>query len=152
MDLPAVDVADLQERPVDLERVRRLAASVLRAEGRPEAALSVALVDDARISELHEQFLGDPDPTDVISFPLEDDLDLPGPRLLGEVVVSTDTAAREAAERGLPFEREVLLYVAHGTLHLLGWDDHEDAERERMHARQEELLEAFLTADGAPRA
>ena len=58
-----------------------------------------------------------------------------------------DTAAREAQARGLPFEEELLRYVVHGTLHLLGYDDHDDADRERMHARQEELLAEYL---GAP--
>lgn len=128
--------------PVDIERVRTAAAAVLVAEGRPEANLSVSLTDDEEIAVLHAEYLGVPGPTDVISFPLEDDF---APEsVLGEVVVSVDTAAREATERGLPFEHELLLYVIHGTLHLLGYDDREEAERTRMHARQDELLARFL--------
>ena len=136
-----------RKRRVDPERVRALAAHVLRAEGRPDAALSVTVVNDRRIAALHRDYLQVPGPTDVLSFPLDDDGDagVPGlPSLLGEVVVSADTAAREARARRLPFERELLLYVAHGALHLLGYDDHEPRERARMHRRQETLLERFL--------
>jgi probable rRNA maturation factor len=138
-----VQVADLREDGVlaiDPEALRRAAESVLEAEGRGDAHLSVTVVDDARMAELHEQYLNVAGPTDVLSFPLDDDVPSPIP-LLGEVVVSADTAAREATERGLPWERELLLYVIHGTLHLLGYDDHEEDERVRMHARQEELLD-----------
>ena len=128
--------------PVDPERVRAAAAAVLAAEGRADANLSVTLTSDAEIATLHAEYLGVPGPTDVISFPLEDDV---GPEtVLGEVVVSVDTAAREAAERGTSLERELLLYVIHGSLHLLGYDDQSEPERARMHARQEALLAAFL--------
>jgi probable rRNA maturation factor len=140
---PRVEVLVRQRRHrVDPERVAALAAHVLRAERRADAALSVTIVSDRRIAALHREYLDAPGPTDVISFPLggEDD---PDPTL-GEVVVSADTAAREAKARGLPFERELLLYVAHGTLHLLGYDDHAPKERARMHRRQEVLLERFL--------
>ena len=136
-----VSVADLQERAVDLEALEALAHAVLVAEGEPSAQLSVAVVDDEHMSELHERYSGVPGPTDVLSFPLDDG---PGPQeLLGEVVVSSDTAAREALERGLPFEEELQRYVVHGILHLVGYDDQEPAERERMHARQEALLAEF---------
>jgi probable rRNA maturation factor len=130
---------------VDLAKVEALAAHVLVAEGRPDAALSVTLVDDEAMAELHARYSRVEGPTDVLAFPLEDG-DGPGPGLLGEVVVSTDTAAREARARGLPFLRELLLYVAHGTLHLLGHDDHDPLPRRRMHRRQAALLAAFLDA------
>lgn len=148
---PSVEVLVRQRRHrVDPARVAALAAHVLRAERRADAALSVTIVSDRRIAALHREYLDVPGPTDVISFPLEDELPLgDGPRLLGEVVVSADTAAREARARRLPFERELLLYVAHGTLHLLGYDDHDPKERARMHRRQEALLDRFL-ARGAP--
>lgn len=127
----------------DPARVRALVRAVLRAEGAGDRRVSVAFVDDREIARIHVGFLGVPGPTDVVSFPLEDEHD----DLLGEVVVSTDTAAREARARKLPLDREVLLYVVHGLLHLLGYDDHRAADRRRMHARQEELLEAFLAKE-----
>ena len=140
---PHVEVLVRQRRHrVDRARVAALAAHVLRAEKRADAALSVTIVSDRRIAALHREYLDVPGPTDVISFPLGTPGD-PDP-MLGEVVVSADTAAREAKARRLPFERELLLYVAHGTLHLLGYDDHEPRERDRMHRRQEALLARFL--------
>lgn len=149
----SVEVANRQRRHrVDVAEARALAEHVLRAEGREAAGLSVAIVSDRAIAKLHREFLDVPGPTDVISFPLEDDV--PGPAcgdVLGEVVVSADTAAREARARRLPFRRELLLYVAHGTLHLLGYDDHAPRDRARMHARQEALLDAFLARRRAGR-
>jgi len=147
MSDPAQRVAVSDEREsldpaLDLADAAAAAAAVLAAEGRADAHLSVALVDDERIAELHVEFMDVPGPTDVISFPLEDDG--PGPQILGDVVVSVDTAAREARERGITCREELLRYVVHGTLHLLGYDDLEASERERMHARQEELLRRYL--------
>ena len=141
-----VEVADRQGRPVDPARVAAAAAYTLEAEGCAQL-LSVTLVDDDEMAELHVRFSGVAGPTDVLAFPLADDGGPPLPpelQLLGEVVVSTDTAAREAEARGHAFERELLLYVIHGTLHLLGYDDHEPSARARMHARQDALLEGFL--------
>ena len=150
--MPTVEVSDERETKdpvVDLSRVKGAAAAVLSAEDRADAHLSVAVVDDPFIADLHERFSGIPGATDVLAFPLGDDGHSHGssgpPPLLGEVVVSVDTAAREARERGLTTERELLLYVMHGTLHLLGYDDHDPQERTRMHSRQEQLLEAFMS-------
>lgn len=144
---PRVALADLQRRRVDRAAVRGVAAHVLRAEGRAGAALSVTLVDDEAMADLHLRYSRVPGPTDVLAFPLgAGSSDGPGDDLLGEVVVSTDTAAREAKARGLTLLRETLLYVAHGTLHLLGWDDHRAADRRRMHARQSALLDSFLAS------
>jgi probable rRNA maturation factor len=141
--MDSIEIADRQRRyKASPTRLRALARFVLLAEGRTEeCGLSVALVRDPEIARIHGEFLGDPTPTDVVSFPLEDERD----DLLGEVVVSTDTAAREARSRGLTLDREVLLYVVHGILHLLGYDDHRKRDRDVMHARQEELLERFLS-------
>jgi probable rRNA maturation factor len=133
-------------RVLPLDQIALVAARVLAAEGQPEAELSVTLVDDARIAQLHLDYMQIPGPTDVISFPLGDPED-PIP-ILGEVTVSVDTAAREANERGLTLTEELLRYVVHGTLHLFGYEDHEPVERERMLARQEELLAEGLAALG----
>lgn len=127
-----------------LEAIAAVAFHVLQAEGQPEAELSVTLVDDDRIAQLHVDYMDIPGPTDVISFPLGDPED-PVP-ILGEVVVSVDTAAREAEERGITLREELLRYVVHGTLHLFGYDDHEPEDYAAMHARQEELLAEALAA------
>ena len=132
-----IQVADLQKRyRTDPRRVRSLARSVLAAEGKAGRALSVALVNDDEIARIHLDFLGVPGPTDVVSFPLEDEQD----DLLGEVVVSTDTAAREARKRKLTLDREVLLYVVHGILHLCGYDDVSRKDETLMRKRECEVL------------
>ncbi len=119
---------------LDVGEIRRVLAAVLEREG-ADLGLSVALVDDAAIHRLNREFLDHDHPTDVISFDLGDD-----PGVGGEIVVSVDTARREAAERGCDLRSELLLYCVHGVLHLLGYDDHDVEDRSRMHARQRELL------------
>jgi probable rRNA maturation factor len=129
--------------PPALDEIAAVARHVLQAEGQPDSELSVTLVDDERIAEIHVDYMDIPGATDVISFPLSDPED-PIP-ILGEVVVSVDTAAREAAERGISLREELLRYVVHGTLHLFGYDDHEPDDYAAMHARQEELLGQALS-------
>lgn len=83
---------------------------------------------------LHEQFLQDPTPTDVMAFPYGDE------DLFGEVVVNLDMAIERAKELGCSPLGELELYVVHGVLHLLGFDDQEPKERERMRAAEREVL------------
>jgi len=94
----------------------------------------VSLIDDAEMEELHLRYLGEPGPTDVLSFPL----DPPGggeePRLLGDVVIAPSVAARNNPKDP---GGELRLLLVHGILHLLGYDHEEDAERAEMWARQE---------------
>lgn len=113
-------------------RRRRLAAVVRRlgpslgAEGRE---VTVVLVDDVTIAARNERDRGVPGPTDVLSYPTHEPDDVGFPELdhLGDVVVSLDTAARQARERGVPAWHEVAELVAHGLVHLLG-HDHVDAQ------------------------
>ncbi len=125
-----VQIANAQKKVrIPQRKVRRLARRLLGKRG-----LSLAFVTDAAIRRLNRRFLGHDRPTDVLAFRLD-----PGP-LLGEVVVSAETAAREARRRALPAEEELLRYVAHGILHLLDWDDRRPRDRARMWARQEREL------------
>lgn len=118
-----------------LERtLDRLGAIAARRARRP-VELTYALVGDEEMAGLHERFSGVSGPTDVLAFPL-----LETPQLVGDVVVSVDTARREAAKRRLPAYDEVVLYATHGTLHLLGLDDHAPAERRRMRRAEREVL------------
>jgi probable rRNA maturation factor len=89
----------------------------------------ISLVDDTTIARLHEEFMGIPGATDVITFQH------------GEIIVSLDTAARVAAGLGRSTADEVLLYCIHGLLHLYGYDDTTPSARAAMHARQDELAE-----------
>jgi probable rRNA maturation factor len=134
---PRVLLSNRQHAPVDEEGLRALASDTLRSEGVERAELSVSFVDADEIAELHERFMDEPGPTDVLSFPLDDVDGADGPgsvRLLGDVVI-----APAEAERNNPSDpvAELRLLLVHGILHLLGYDHEEDGARTRMWERQE---------------
>ena len=132
---PAILVSDRQSMPVDVDVLIELARATLRGEGLDRVELSVSFVEPGEIEELHVRFMGEPGPTDVLSFPLDlDDVDEEGVRMLGDVVIAPSVAA--ANNPGEP-EAELRLLLVHGILHLLGYDHEEDAEKAQMWARQE---------------
>jgi probable rRNA maturation factor len=102
------------------------------------AELSIALVDDARMSDLHERFMNIPGPTDVLTFEL--DHDGRGRVVSGEVVLCVPEARRRARELGHDIRHELLLYALHGMLHLSGHDDRTDASYRRMHRAEDRIL------------
>jgi probable rRNA maturation factor len=119
--------------PFSQARLKEMLARVLTDHG-CRGTLSVALVNDRAIRRVHRQFLGKDTATDVISFPLDDGL--PGSDLFGELVISVETARREARARRLRPEDELLLYAIHGALHLAGYDDTTPAKRRRMRRKE----------------
>jgi probable rRNA maturation factor len=122
--------------PLDRRAVRRAVTAILSDAGIAEATISVAVVDDREIADLHGRFLDDPTPTDVLSFLLERSESY----LEGEVVVSAETALASAAKyRATPGE-ELLRYVIHGTLHLVGFDDATPRGRAAMRRGEREHL------------
>jgi probable rRNA maturation factor len=127
---------------LDAERHRwETAASVLgRAGGRE--TLTIAFVTDAELARLHAQFLDDPTPTDVITFPAE-----PGFGAAGEICVSADAAARQP---GRAFSLELTLYVVHGWLHLAGHDDLNPAAKRRMRRAERSALAHLRAARALP--
>ena len=134
---PRVLISNRQDRPVDEEGLRSLARDTLRGEGIARAELSVSFVEQEEIEALHERFMDEAGPTDVLSFPLDDvDEAKEGERvrLLGDVVVAPTEAARNTP--GDP-ESELRLLLVHGILHLLGYDHEDDGARTRMWERQE---------------
>jgi probable rRNA maturation factor len=161
LDIYAADEqADL---PVAVERWSGLARSVLEAEGIvSETEVSLLFVDEATIASLNERFLDKTGPTDVLSFPIEDEADRSGRSpdeggtgpgsieadtgrllLLGDVVICPAVAARNAVEHGVTVDDELALLVVHGILHLLGMDHEVDDEAERMEQRERHLLARF---------
>jgi probable rRNA maturation factor len=143
---PRILISNRQGAAIDEEGLRSLARDTLRGEGIDRAELSVSFVESEEIEELHERFMDEPGPTDVLSFPL-DDVEGPaedgakdgakdgdGTRQLGDVVV-----APAEAERNNPADPdgELRLLLVHGILHLLGYDHEDDDERTRMWERQE---------------
>ena len=115
----------------------------------PDGEISILLVDDPQITTLNQKYLYRQGPTNVIAFPMrEDEFSHLTPHLLGDVVVSVDTAAREAQEAGLSKERRFNELLIHGILHLFGYD-HENSEKEarRMEDKSRELLEMIRNDD-----
>ncbi len=104
----------------------------------PLAELSVALVGDKRMGDLHERFLSIPGPTDVLTFPL--DVDGRGRVTAGEVVLCVPEARRRAGGHGVTVRQELLLYAVHGLLHLCGYDDRTTAGFRRMHRKEDDIL------------
>jgi len=129
----------VSERVAGDAAIRAAAEAALAHGGRPGLGVDVILVSDRALAALHAQFLGDPSPTDVIAF----DLGAEGESPAAEIYVSVDCARRVARARGVSAERELLLYVVHGALHLCGYDDHADAERKRMRAAEARVLHAL---------
>lgn len=121
----------------DESQLRDAIIRTLRRHDCPQAKISVALVDDARMAQLNKQYLRQDGATDVLSFNLSEE---PFDLLEGEVVISTQTAEREALDRGHDPMAEVLLYAIHGTLHLLGLKDDTAEQADRMHRIEDEVL------------
>lgn len=126
---------------LDLGGVRRAIEIALSDAPFAGADIHVVVVDDATIHDLNRRFLGHNEPTDVLSFAMEDETDANEQRRIeGEIIVSADTAERVAGDFGWSREDELLLYVVHGTLHLIGYDDRTPSLKARMQAREREIL------------
>jgi len=141
--------------PVDLDALAGLAAKLVAALDR-ELDVSVALLDDVEMDRLHLIHCGIAGTTDVLSFP-EDSGAAPEDQsvgtVAGDLAVGVEVAAREAASRGRTIEAELMVYIVHGVLHLLGERDHDRACAARMVVRQDRLLEALgLPATDEPRS
>ena len=122
-----------------------LAARILSDSDRNEAELSILVTDDAEIRALNSQFRATDRPTDVLSFSqLEGEGPVSGPELLGDVVISWETAKWQAFERGETLLDEMKRLLVHGVLHLLGYD-HEEGEgtASEMKALEERYLDHF---------
>lgn len=124
--------------PLDHDCLVRALKMVWEIGGSPQGEVSVALVDDDAIADLHMRHMNLPEPTDVLSFVLSADDEY----LEGEIVASAETAAREATRLGWPATSELLLYVVHGALHLVGFDDIEPIDRAKMRVQERVVLES----------
>jgi probable rRNA maturation factor len=124
------------------QQLRTQADRMLSYLGLDDAELSVVLVGDRAIQALNRQYMGKDRPTDVLSFPLGDAPTADQPRLLGDVVISLPTAARQARGRKRPLLAEARFLLAHGLLHLLGYDHATAREKRRMDAATRRLVRA----------
>lgn len=127
------------------------ARHLLLAFDLPDGELSVVLCDDAFIQPLNRDWRGKDRPTDVLSFAQREGEEAdPDDDVLGDVVISLQTAARQAEERGHTLDHEVRVLLVHGVLHLLGYDHEQDDEAEEMEALERELLAELPGPDHAP--
>jgi probable rRNA maturation factor len=131
---PVIMLDDRQSDAVDVEGLIGLARTTLLGEGIADAELSISLVTEDEIAELHERYLHEAGPTDVLSFPLDDEAGEDGLRQLGDVVIAPAVAAGNTPDDPAA---ELRLLLVHGILHLLGHDHMDDGERAEMWARQE---------------
>jgi probable rRNA maturation factor len=131
---PLIAIDDRQTDAVDVEGLRALARECLVGEGVMDAELSISFVTEEEIADLHRRYLQQDGPTDVLSFPLDDEVGEDGLRMLGDVVIAPAVAARNNPDDP---GSELRLLLVHGILHLLGHDHMEQADRATMWARQE---------------
>jgi probable rRNA maturation factor len=155
---------------IPLRAIRDVVAFVGRCEGVRFAEVDIAVVRAAESAAHNRRFLRHAGPTDVISFDLSGSGPRDGPMrrraaarpargrhaaraggIVGQLIVCSDVAAREAPYHQMSPQQELLLYVIHGLLHLVGYDDVAVRAMARMHARQDELLREFLARPGASR-
>ena len=145
----SIEIANESGAVVDTRSLHALARHVLDGMGvNPLVELSIRLVEIDAMTALHEHFMNEPGPTDVLAFPMDelddrrddnDDDSLP-PTLLGDVVLCPVVAERQAVEAGHSTEAELHLLCTHGILHLLGYDHADEAEEREMFGLQKRLL------------
>jgi probable rRNA maturation factor len=142
------------EPPLSDARVAEAVAAAAKDRGVDALQLDVVFVSAAELAEMHGTYLADPTETDVITFDLRDTdlVEAAGPD--GELYVSLERARTEATLRGVQLERELLLYVVHGALHLCGLDDHDESARSSMRAAEGRVMErlGFAPDEGAHEA
>jgi probable rRNA maturation factor len=134
-----IDAVNRQSKTVDLRPLEEAALRILKDFGIRTGALSIAVVDDPTMHDLNRKHLNHDYPTDVLSFLFEHS----GSRLEGEVIASLDYAVREAAKWGWAERDELLLYVVHGLLHLVGFDDQSEPDRQAMRRKELEYFSAL---------
>jgi len=152
-----IEITDLQDHVrLDKKMILQVVRRVIKEEGRSAKSLSIVLTDNRHIRDLNREYLGRNGVTDVISFPLED-LDWPGGHpgtatsravagcsnggINGEIIASAELAVQQAQTTNTDPRAELMLYLVHGLLHLMGYDDRKPEQARQMHAREDALLE-----------
>ncbi|WP_439565704.1 rRNA maturation RNase YbeY [Microcella sp.] len=149
----AVEINNESGIPVDEASLQRLALHAFEhLNVHRDAELAIVLVDEAAIEQLHVQWMDEPGPTDVLSFPMDelrpgsDDEPTP-PGLLGDIVLCPQVAIQQAEAAGHSTQDELLLLTTHGILHLLGFDHAEPEEEKEMFGIQRDILVSFTLAE-----
>ena len=137
-----IDIRNLQDRVnIDEAKVRSCAKRALIDMGEEGVELSILFVNDAYIKRLNSKYRDTDSRTDVLAFSMRQGEGISQhSEILGDIVISTQTARREAVRRKEPVQKELDLYLVHGILHLLGYDDEKPGARKKMRAKEKELL------------
>ncbi|MBT1001717.1 rRNA maturation RNase YbeY [Paenarthrobacter sp. DKR-5] len=149
----SIEVNNESALPANEEELTRLARFIMdKLYLHPQSELSVILVDEEAMERLHIEWMDEPGPTDVMSFPMDELRPGTASRpaaagMLGDIVICPQVAAAQAKAAGHTMEEEILLLETHGLLHLLGYDHAEPEEKEEMFGLQRELLSGFLGRD-----
>ncbi len=147
-----IEVVNESDVDVDIDALGRQAEFVLqRLRIHPQAELSVVLVGEEPMTDLHVRWMNEPGPTDVLSFPMDElrsprDDEEPEPGVLGDVVLCPQVAARQAETAGHGLDDELALLLTHGILHLIGYDHLEPDEHAEMFGLQARLLAEWVAA------
>lgn len=122
--------------PELIKEIKELAEFALQQEDQETGELSITLVADEEIRKLNHRYRSRDEVTDVLSFPIDQEL-------LGEIIIAASRAREQALDYGHSLKREIGYLAVHGILHLLGYDHHEEAERNTMRNREEKILTEF---------
>lgn len=126
---------------VDIDFIKDVATEIMSFIKSPDnSQLSLVFCDDEAIKELNNEYRGKNQPTDVLSFPIELENFVPEIRMLGDIVISTDTAVKQAKDYNHSVETEILILLIHGLLHLSGYDHIKEDECKEMRAKESEVL------------
>ncbi len=132
-----INVANLQKKVrLNPQRIQKILTTILRRERIQDVSLSVAFVTARKIRALNQKFLKHRYPTDVLAFNLKD---------TWEIVISTDAAVQNAKRFKTSVQKEITLYLIHGILHLLGYNDHNSKDIQKMREKERELVNFLST-------
>jgi len=139
-----IQIENRQSRfKISKQTIRRTVSSILNILDCPDKEISIVFTDDTSMQQLNKQYLGKNKPTNVISFSLQEGkYGNVNPHVLGDVVISTDTAQRDALRGNLTFEQEIDFLLIHGILHLLGYN-HENTSRNEKARMKTKEIEVF---------
>ena len=141
----SVDTLDGDPPPLAAESVNQLVAAVLSGEGTSDGRVQVVFSNDEQLRDLQHRFFNRDTSTDVIAFNLNE----PGETLEGEIYISLERARVNSRDYSEPYERELRRLIAHGSLHLLGYEDDTRKAKARMHILEDRYLEVFEPAQGS---
>lgn len=132
---------------IDRKKIRSAVTALLRQENCTDKELDITLVDDPMIQVINKQYLGKDKPTNVISFSLQEgEFGNINPHLLGNIIISVETAGRDAQKGGLSFDEEIVFLIIHGFLHLIGYDhvNTSASNARKMKRKEKELFQTLM--------